>query len=298
MAGANRSVGGEAYEELDELYDVWCAEVTEDVPFYVQLAGALAREADTRALRILELGAGSGRITVPLAAAGHEVVALDAAPAQLARLAMHADAAGAAVAARITTVCGDMRRLEALVDARGQAQPFDLVLAPFRCLLHVTPEREAVFTQVARLLRAEGVFAFDVFHPTAEQVAATHDRWLPRSEVPTTSGRWKFAERATYRPDAAAEPGGLALDVDVRCRWRAARLRGTTRDALADPTPGSAHARETTLQLQLIPAERWEQALLRSGFAIDGAYAWFDARPLEPDADDSVWVARRPALPA
>ena len=42
--------------------------------------------------RILELGAGSGRVTIPLARAGFDVVAVDASPAMLAKLRARVDA--------------------------------------------------------------------------------------------------------------------------------------------------------------------------------------------------------------
>jgi SAM-dependent methyltransferase len=280
--------GGEAYQELGELYDAWCAEVVEDVPFYVGLAGALARELGRSAegLDIVELGGGSGRIGVPLAVAGHRVTAIDLAPAQLERFAAKAEAAD--VDRRTCTVVADIRELGALVPP-GSA---DLVLAPFRALLHVTPDRDAVLAAAHACLRPGGVLAFDVFHPSAEQVAATHGTWLQRRDEPTTHGRWRFQERATYAPERAAEPGGLALEVDVRCRW--SRTRRANRDAaFADPAGDAPHERATRLDLQLVPAERWTASLLRASFTIDGSYAWFDARPLDVDDDDSIWVARR-----
>ncbi|MCW2926451.1 MAG: Methyltransferase type 12 [Thermoleophilia bacterium] len=279
--------GGTAYEELDELYDVWCAEVVEDVGFYVGLADRLAADVGRDVLDVIELGAGSGRITIPLAHAGHRVTAIDAAPRQLERLTARTRAER--LDELVTPVVGDMRELDTLVAAESA----DLVLVPFRGMLHVTPERDAVLAAAARALRPGGAVAFDVFHPTAEQVGVTHGRWIHRREELTRGGRWRFQERARYLPELAAEPGGLKLEVDVRCRWRSSR-RGRRLEALplADP-PADATERTTLLELQLVPAERWADSLLRAGFTVDGSYGWFDARPLGRDDDDSIWVARR-----
>lgn len=280
--------GGEAYEELGELYDVWCAEVVEDLPFYLGLAAAAAADLGRDTLDIVELGGGSGRITVPLAQAGHRVTAIDASPAQLDRLRARATATG--VDKLTCAVLGDMRALGELVPA-GTA---DLVLVPFRGMLHVTPDRDALIAAIRDVLRPGGVLAFDVFHPTAPQVEVTHGRWLHRREELTKGGRWRFQERATYLPELATEPGGLKLEVDVRCRWKKSR-RGRQLDALplADP-PAGTHERLTRLDLQLVPAERWAISLTEAGFEIDGTYGWFNGRPLGPDDDDSIWVARRP----
>jgi SAM-dependent methyltransferase len=280
--------GSQAYEQLDELYDVWCAEVVEDLPFYVGLAAAAAQDLGRDTLDIVELGAGSGRITVPLAQAGHRVTAIDASPAQLDRLRSRAAAADAAT--RTYAIDGDMRELASLVPAGS----VDLVLVPFRGILHVTPERDALLAAIRACLRPGGVLAFDVFHPSAEQVELTHGRWLHRREELTRGGRWRFQERARYLPELAAEAGGLKLEVDVRCRWRASRL-GRRLDALplADP-PEGGRERSTRLELQLVTAERWAESIVDAGLAIDAVYGWFDARPITPDDDDSIWVARRP----
>ncbi len=261
--------GGEAYEQLGKLYDVWCAEVVEDVSFYVGLADALAAELGRDSVDVIELGAGSGRISVPLACSGHRVVAIDASASQLARL--HARASRTGVDdGSIETMRGDMLQLDTLVPAAS----VDLVLIPFRGALHVTPDRDRLFAGIRHALRPHGALAFDVFHPSAEQIELTHGRWHHRRDERTASGTLSFRERARYLPELADEPGGLKLEVDVRCE----------RDGAVE--------REALLELQLVPADRWAASLQRAGFVVDGAYGWFDARPLEDEDDDSIWVAR------
>src|SRR5580698_9926130 len=80
------------------LYDYEYRRRRADVTFYRELARR--RGAD----RILELGAGSGRVTVPLARDGRAVVALDQSAAMLAMLAARVARLPAAVADRITPV--------------------------------------------------------------------------------------------------------------------------------------------------------------------------------------------------
>ena len=70
--------GGEPYERLGPLYDRWCAGVDHDIPFYVLICEGATGP-------IVELGAGSGRISVELARHGHRVIALDASPVMLAQ---------------------------------------------------------------------------------------------------------------------------------------------------------------------------------------------------------------------
>jgi hypothetical protein len=61
---------------------------------------------------------------------------------------------------------------------------------------------------------------------------------------------------------------------------------------LEDPA-GDQRERTARLDLQLVTAERWAESLDRAGFTLDAVYGWFDARPIAPDDDDSIWVARR-----
>ena len=51
----------------------------DDIPFYV----GLAQEAATRDEPVLELGCGTGRVTIPMAQAGPKVTGLDSAAAML-----------------------------------------------------------------------------------------------------------------------------------------------------------------------------------------------------------------------
>src|SRR6185312_7501737 len=59
-----------AYDAIARLYDPWSRTVVEDVGFYVE-------EAVRSGGPVLELGVGTGRIAVPTAAAGVEVVGVD-----------------------------------------------------------------------------------------------------------------------------------------------------------------------------------------------------------------------------
>src|ERR687888_2074526 len=63
--------GGESpYDAIARLYDEWSRSVTEDVGFYVEEAQSVAPGP------VVELGVGTGRIAVPIAAAGGSLVGL------------------------------------------------------------------------------------------------------------------------------------------------------------------------------------------------------------------------------
>src|SRR5438874_3969567 len=63
--------GGESpYDAIARLYDPWSHSVTEDVGFYVEEAVAAGGP-------VVELGVGTGRIAVPVAAAGVRVIGVE-----------------------------------------------------------------------------------------------------------------------------------------------------------------------------------------------------------------------------
>ena len=132
------------YDPFASTYDQWAAAMTEDVPFYVELA----READGP---IVELAVGTARVASEVArATGRRVIGIDASPAMLER--------ARAVDADLDLRLGDMRDLE--LD-----EPAALIYCPARSILHLPTwaDRRRVFDRVSASLRPGGRFAWNVF---------------------------------------------------------------------------------------------------------------------------------------
>jgi SAM-dependent methyltransferase len=113
----------------------------QDVAFWVALTKTAAR--------VLVLGAGTGRVAVPLARAGRTVTAVDLKPARLAVI---------GACPNLVTVCGDMRRLP-LCRAR-----FDAAVVPYSTFqaLPGPADRKAALAEAARVLTPDGTLHIDV----------------------------------------------------------------------------------------------------------------------------------------
>ena len=144
-----------------ELYDLENADDPGfDVAFWTGVVERL------RPRRVLELACGTGRLTVPLAGTGVEIVdgfelvGVDSSPPFLRAAAARVDGLP------VTLVEGDMRA----PDVRG---PFDLVVVPFNSLAYlVSPEdRAATFGAARALLADDGHFAFDLLAPRYDMLA-------------------------------------------------------------------------------------------------------------------------------
>jgi SAM-dependent methyltransferase len=194
--------GGDAYEALGALYDVWCESVIEDLDFYVEACAG----ADGP---IVELGVGSGRVAVPLALAGHQVRGLDASPAMLALARTRAEQAG--VSERLELSLGD------LADPPSSLGPAARVIVPFRPYLHLVGDAERVraLRGARALLAAGGRLVFDVFEPTAADIRKTHDRWIEREPGIWERARWDASERVI---ELAVRTRGRV--VEMRLEWR------------------------------------------------------------------------------
>ncbi len=155
-----------SYDAIARLYDPWSVSVTEDVGFYVS-------EARRAAPPVVELGVGTGRIAVPIAAEGIRVIGVDSSPGMLEVCRERAEVAG--VAELLDLRLGDLR-------APPVAERVELVLCPFRSFLHLhtDEERLAALGAARELLVDGGRLMFDVFAPGDDDIAETHGRWLER----------------------------------------------------------------------------------------------------------------------
>lgn len=252
-------------DALARLYDLDLADDPGDVELYLALA------ARTR-LPVLELAAGTGRVTIPLAAAGHTITAVDADPAMLARARSRLAHEPAAVRSRVTVVEADARDLE----LPGGAS-FGLAFVALNSLAQVggRADQMAVVRALARHLAPGGVAAVDVWLPDADDLARFDGRITleyPRVEPATGRLVTKVASAiydstsGTVRLSAIYEEGGQG---EPAVRWfREDVLRLVAPDELA------WFAEEAGLEVEVVA----------------GGY---DLEPLAPGADRAVLVARR-----
>jgi SAM-dependent methyltransferase len=170
-----------SYDAIARLYDPWSRSVIEDVEFYVA-------EAKADGGPIVELGVGTGRIALPIASAGIEVIGVDSSEGMLAVCREQAERAG--LAELLDLRLGDLR--EPPVDER-----VGLVICPFRAFLHMPNEKERLRAlRAARaLLRPAGRFVFDVFAPSGQDIEETHGRWMEREPGIFERAHWDEQQR-------------------------------------------------------------------------------------------------------
>ena len=247
------------------LYDYEYRRRRADVTFYRELA---KRQFDGHG-RILELGAGSGRVTIPLARDGHTVVAIDQSQAMLAKLRTRVAALPASVAKRVTVLEGDLRGFR----APGK---YPLAIAAFNVLEHLYTrgEIDACLRCVANHLEPGGIFAFDVQLPDLGWLSRDPTkRWAKtRFTDPTTKRAMFYSTNHDYDP--------ISQIAVIRLYY--------------DPVDGKGPGHVVQLtQRKFFPAEL-EALVAHAGFRVIERYGDFSFAPLDARAESQVLVCQAP----
>lgn len=150
--------GADTYgESFADVYDDWYADVS-DIDATVATIARLAGDGP-----VLELGVGTGRLAIPLAAAGVRVVGVDASPSMLRLL---ADKPGADA---VTVVLADMAHLAEGPGAEEIASvgPYTVAFAAFNTFFNLaTPDdQRRCLEGVFDLLAPGGVLVIEGFVP-------------------------------------------------------------------------------------------------------------------------------------
>ena len=246
-----------------ELYDlVTPASFRGDTEWYV----ARAQEADGP---ILELGAGTGRITLQIAQAGCQIHALDADPAMLDRLQQKLISLPPHVRDLVSVTAGDMRSF-------ALPERFALVIAPFRAFLHNLTEQDqlACLVRVREHLRPGGRFAFNVYHPSLEYMAnnagAHAGLWRWVGTFPRHDGGWIVRSEAT--------------------RYDTVRQQLQSEHRFEEFGPDGTLQRTSLHRLSLayLYPPDIRRLLKEAGFVSVRIGGAFDGRPFENDTDELV----------
>jgi ubiquinone/menaquinone biosynthesis C-methylase UbiE len=260
------------YDRLDAaLYDHYQFGVDGDIAFYVE-------EARKAGAPVLELGCGTGRILIPIAEAGVEIVGVDRAPSMLAVAREKVGKRSADVQRRVRLVDGDMR--DFVLDRR-----FPLIMIPYRAFLHLLTldDQRRTLAAVHRHLADGGRLVLNVFDPSipyiAERIASGG---APRRTMAFTNpetGRLMVGwETFTYDTTRQILDGHFVFDE-------------------FDATGAVVAKRYVPLTLRWIYRYEMQHLLEGAGFDVEALYGDFRRGEFRAGGEQ-VWVARKRATPS
>ena len=250
------------FDDWADIYDQLYAYLTHDLGFYVQQARASGGP-------VLELGSGTGRVSLAMAGAGIDVVGVDISPRMVEVARTKAEAAGLSQRCRFQQ--GDMRSI-------ALRRKFPLVVMPFRSFqsMLTVADQQAALAVVGAHLSLGGLLALDIFAPDIQMLGADdatpfHIRDVPQQDTGHTWVVW-----GQNRWDPLAQVNHARVIIEELDRERA-MLRRLYRD----------------FDLRYTFRYEMQHLLERYGFTVESLYGDFDGAPVAADSDDLVWLARK-----
>jgi len=211
--------------------------------------GFYKRLAEEYGEPVLELGCGTGQLTIPLAEAGIEVVGLDLAASMLER----AREKAAERSIDVEWVQGDCRDF-------NLGRQFGIVFFPANSLLHLLHRRDlqACLAQVKAHLKLGGAFAFEIFNPSLSLLARNPDQRYPVASYTDPDGRGTVTITENNVYDTATQINHI--------RWY------YRREGQADETTAK-------LDLRMLFPQEIETLLAGNGFDLCAHYGDYDETP-------------------
>lgn len=215
-------------------HDMECGCYAADLTLWDELARAGSRD-------VLDLGCGTGRVSVRLARRGHRVTGIDLEPAFLEETARRAQA----WKVELDTVAADARSFDL-------GRRFDLVLAPMQLvqLFHGSEERLDMLRAVAAHLRPGGLFAAALMDLDGE--AMGHEYTPPGPDMRDVDGWVYSSQPVAVRP----LEGGTAISLD--------RVR-----TIVAPD-GARTSASSEIRLELLSPDEFEEEVAAAGLVLAG----------------------------
>lgn len=249
------------FDPFARYYDADFADHVEDLDFYRQLA----RRCDGP---LLELMCGSGRVLLPLAQDGHQLVGIDISPAMLNRCRQNLEQAG--LADRATLV-------EADVGDFALDQRFELAFIALNSFMHLPDAAEQLRTleRIRAHLAPGGLLSIDLFNPDPRTLIADESVLLYDKTFQLAGGE-TVQKYIVQQRDFASQTQRVSFIYDEL-------------DA------------EGRVRREIIPfTMRWlyryelEHLLVRAGFRLEVVYGSYDLDPYESASPQLLVVASNP----
>ncbi len=229
-----------------------------DLSFWLRMTGAVEGQ-------VLELGCGTGRVTMPLAHEGVHVVGVDRSGEMLARARRRVGRQRRGV--RPGLVRADIRALP-FPDDR-----FPMVMAPYGILQSLLSERDlkATLKEVARVVEHDGIFVLEL--------VADLPAWGEYSKRVSLKGR--------------RTPGGSQITLIESVRQDAPKGLTIFDQEFIERRGRAVRRRAFALTFRTLSVPQMSRRLLAAGFAVEALLGDYDGGPWHRQADAWIIIARK-----
>jgi ubiquinone/menaquinone biosynthesis C-methylase UbiE len=254
--------GHEGWDDYAPFYDWENARTLgkRDVPFWRNLALQAGGP-------VLELGCGTGRVSLPLGRAGVRLVGIDRSERMLARARVRAKRAR--LTSTVALIRGDIR-------FTPFAEPcFSMVMAPYGILQSLLRERDlaATLNEVHRVLEPGGTFGIELV-----------------ADLPS----WKEYKKRLSLKGWRGRRGGSHLTLVETVRQDPARHLTIFNQEFTERRGSTVTVHTFALTFRTLSIPQMVRRLEKSGFEISALLGDYRGRAWDPRADVWVILARKP----
>ncbi len=248
--------GRSGYDGVGRFYDLFAD--NSDIPFFLKYAKKIGSP-------ILDLAAGTGRITFALAKDGHEVVALESSKSMLLVAQQKLKDASPVIANKVILVEGDMTDF-------NLERKFELVIIP-NSIVHAITTEEQLFTLqcIRNHLTDSGVFILDIY-----------------------PGEMQY-EHAEFKENPVSLPGGTtverhgAIRSDMLSQIMTVNLRYIVRDS----EENIIEEMEVVSSAALLYNRDIDNLISRSGFVVVDEFGGFDGQSYSSESGHRILILKK-----
>lgn len=250
------------YADFSRFYDLYVGGWLEDLPFYLEYARDLSTP-------LLEVGAGSGRLTIPFARAGYSVVAVDISASMLVIL-----------KSRLMQEAEDVRKRVEIVEADAKTlklgDKYELIIVPFFTFNYflTSQAQKAALKRLAQHLTDSGTILFDVFIPFSRIKECSPEPVLRVDTVEAETGN-KIRGWNIYSMD---------LERQIECRRHIFEV--------AEPN-GTVSKKEFITKRRYTFRPEIEQLFSGNGLFVESVFSNYNKEMAGPDSERLVYVLGR-----
>jgi len=244
------------YEGVGRFYDLFAD--NSDIPFFLKYAKKIGSP-------ILDLAAGTGRITFALAKDGHEVVALESSQSMLDVAKQKLKHASPVIANKVILVEGDMTNF-------NLERKFELVIIPNSIVHAITTEEQLSTLQCIRNhLSDSGVFILDIYPGEMQYEHA------------------EFKENPVSLPDGTTVERRGAIRSDMLSQIMTVNLQYIVRDS----EQNIIEEMEVVSSAALLYNRDVDNLINRSGFVVVDEFGGFDGQSYSSESGRRILILKK-----
>jgi len=248
--------GRSGYDGVGRFYDLFAD--NSDIPFFLKYAKKIGSP-------ILDIAAGTGRITFALAKDGHEVVALENSQSMLEVAKHKLDQASSIIANKVILVEGDMTNF-------NLERKFELVIIPNSIVHAVTTEEQLSTLQcIHNHLSDSGVFILDIYPGEMQYEHA------------------EFKENPVSLPDGTTVERRGAIRSDMLSQIMTVNLQYIVRDS----EQNIIEEMEVVSSAALLYNRAVDNLISRSGFVVVDEFGGFDGQSYSSESGRRILILKK-----